>query len=226
MESADLIAAVRMKCGKLNNTKELGDTDITLQGTWILSKIADWITIRKIRSITSVANQRDYDVNENTVRVTKVFQWDVAADENTMVLGGYRVTEVQASEGYNFPSMRVIESMRRVRGLPRIRYEYDPINKTLKIDPMPNEAGNTYWYRSVEKADWTLANLPADYVDLLVLGTAWRALEVIALKRSGLGGVIRDGGMVTYPSTELKLFVDQYRDDFWDELKFKAKLHR
>ena len=154
-----------------------------------------------------------------------MFQWDEAEDKNTMILGGYRVSAVDASEGYNFPSMRIIDRMRRVRGLPRIKHEFDPINQKLKIDPMPTEDGNKYWYTSIERSDWTLENVPEDFEDLLVTGVAWKCLEIVALKRSNLGGVIRDGGFVTYPATELKLFVDQYRDDFHAELKLKSKLY-
>ncbi|TET09095.1 hypothetical protein E3J84_05515 [Candidatus Aerophobetes bacterium] len=91
---------------------------------------------------------------------------------------------------------------------------------------MPTEAGDKYWYTSVERSDWTLGNLPEGFEELLVLGTSWKCLEILALKRSSLGGVIRDGGFVTYPSTELKLFVDQYRDDFHAELKLKSKLSK
>jgi len=224
MTDAELIAAARLKCGKLTNDKELGDSDVLAEGAKILRKIAEWITIRVHRYITSEADVREYSTHANTIRVPKVFQWDEAEDKNTMVLGGYKVSEVDASEGYNFPSMKIIDRMRRVAGLPRIRHEFDPINKKLKIDPMPTETGNKYWYTSVERSDWTLANVPEDFEELLVTGTAWKCLEIVALKRSGLGGVIRDGGFVTYPSTELKLFVDQYRDDFHAELKLKSKL--
>lgn len=225
MTDAELIAAVRRKCGKLGNTKELEDTDITPEGAKILRKIAEWITIRVHRYITSEADVREYDTHANTIRVPKVFRWDEASDQNTLVLGGYKVSEVDASEAYNFPSMKIIERMRRVAGLPRIRHEFDPINKKLKIDPMPTEAGDKYWYTSVERADWTMANLPGEFEELLVLGTSWKCLEVVALKRSGLGGVIREGGFVTYPATELKRFSDQYRDDFHAELKLKSKLY-
>ncbi len=225
MTDAELATAVRRKCGKVSGDKEIDDTDIAAEGTKVLRKIAEWITIRVHRYITSEADTREYDTHANTIRVPKVFRWDEAESQNTMVLGGYKVSEVDASEGYNFPSMKIIERMRRVRALPRLKHEFDPINKKLKIDPMPVEAGNKYWYVSIERADWTMENVPGDFEELLVLGTSWKCLEILALKRSNLGGVIRDGGFVTYPSTELKLFVDQYRDDFHAELKLKAKLY-
>lgn len=225
MTDAELRTAVRRKCGLIVNTKELDDPDITAEGAKILRKIAEWITIRVHRYITSEADVREYDTHANTIRVPKVFQWDEAEDQNTMILGGYKVSAVDASEGYNFPSMKIIDRMRRIRGLPRIKHEFDPVNRKLKIDPMPTETGNKYWYTSVERSDWTMDDLPEDFEELLTLGTAWKCLEVIALKRSGLGGVIRDGGFVTYPSTELKRFSDQYRDDFHAELKLKSKLY-
>lgn len=225
MEEAELIAAARVKCGKLTNTKELGDTDITSEGAKILRKIAEWITIRVHRYITSEADVRDYDTHENTIRVPKVFRWDEAGNQNTMVLGSSIGGEEEAIENYVFPSMKIIDRMRRVGGLPRIKHEFDPVNKTLKIDPMPTETGKKYWYTSIERSDWTLAKLPGDFEDLLVTGTAWKCLEIVALKRSNLGGVIRDGGFVTYPASELKLYVDQYRDDFNAELKLKSKLY-
>lgn len=225
MTEAELISAVRTKCGKLTNTTELDDSDILSEGAKILRKIAEWITIRVHRYITSEADVRTYDTHANTIRVPKVFRWDEAEDQNTLVLGGYKVSTIDANEAYNFPSMAMIDRMRRVRGLPRIKHEFDPVNKELKIDPAPRQDGDKYWYTSIERSDWTLAKLPGDFEDLLVTGVAWKCLEIVALKRSNLGGVLRDGGFVTYPATELKLFVDQYRDDFHAELKLKSKLY-
>ena len=67
--------------------------------------------------------------------------------------------------------------------------------------------------------------MPSEFDDLLVTGVSWRALEVVALKRSKLGGIHRDGGYVTYPSTELKRFVDARKEEFFSDLKLKAKIY-
>jgi hypothetical protein len=146
-------------------------------------------------------------------------------DEDLMVLGGYKAEESEANEYYNFPSLWAIRMMRRIRGLPRIRFEFNPVEKKLKIDPYPENTGDKYWYISIEKSDWTLAKLPSDFEELLVTGTVWKCLEIIALKRSTLGGVLRAGGFVDYPASSLKQFIDSKKDAFFTELDVKSMLY-
>jgi len=225
MTSANLIIYVRGEVGKVTSgTGELDDADITNYSNWILKRIGDRVTIRQIRFITSVANQRSYAVPDAVLRVQKVYRWD-AVDEDLMILGGWKADEGEANEYYNFPSLWVMKMMRKMRGLPRIRCHFDPIERKLFIDPAPDEASKKYYYVSVDKTKWTLDALPEDFEELVVLGTAWKSLEQIALKRSNLGGQMREGGRVTYPSTELKLFVDDKKKEFYQQLDIKSMIY-
>lgn len=226
MTTIELIAAVRAECGKLPvaRTTELEDTDISRESVYILDKIADACPQKAIRSITSVANQREYSVDAATIRVSKVFPWD-AGDEELMVLGSIKVDQARANEYYNFPSLWVIEQSRRRRGLPRIRHRFDPVSRKLAIDPYPQTAGVKYWYVSIEKTDWTLVKLPTNFENLLVTGTTWKCLEIVALKRSELGGTLRQGGFIDYPSVSLRSFIDAKKKEFDIELEVKSKLY-
>ena len=227
MTNANLIIDVRSSCGKVTvEMDELDDAEIITKSNWILNRIGDSITIRALRSITSVANQREYDVPEAVKRVIKVFPWD-SADSDLMILGDPVVSgESGSNVYYNFPSMWAIRNMRRNRALPRIRHEFDPINRKLRIDPYPTEAGLKYWYQSADKTQWILEDLPTEMEELVVLGTTWKGLEQIALNRSTLGGVLREtGGRVTYPATELKLFVDSTKKEFKEMLRIKSMLY-
>lgn len=227
MNTNDLVKAVRAQLGKLpeDNLIDIHNDDIFRESNYILSEIGTFLPEKVLRFITSTEQVALYDVHENTMRVQKVYQWDTI-DEDLMRLGSISTDETGANEYYDFPSLWTIRQLRRLRSLPRIKHEWHPIGRQLKIKPTPSSTGLKYWYISIEKSEWTLENLPLDFEMLFITGTSWKCLEIVALRRSDLGGVIRDGGFVTYPSTELKKFVDSKRDSFYADLKVKAMLHR
>ena len=107
MTDADLIRAVRAECGKVENEIEIDDIDVIREGGFILSKIADRITEKAVRYITSEANEREYDVHVNTIRVQEVFKWD-GMDEEMMKLGSPTIEGTGANEYYDFPSLWTI----------------------------------------------------------------------------------------------------------------------
>jgi len=226
MESNDLISKVRIEIGKVTDTKQIADGDITKENGYILDIIAEHLPQKTLRYITSVADQRGYDVPTTVMRVKKVFPWG-ALEESTLDLStsGATGTAVVAfeHESYNFPSLWTIDLMRRRRGLPKIRHSFDPINHKLYIDPYPTAAGDKYWYMAIEKADWTLANVPTDFEYLVVIGTSWKTLEVLMLNRTQLGGITRLGDTIEYPADRLKPFIDSRKDEFFSTLDMKSK---
>jgi hypothetical protein len=224
MDASSLYAAVRAEVGKVANVIELADADILRESGYILTKIAERIPSKVLRYITSIINTREYDVYSATMRVQKVFLWDTM-DENIMVLGGYRICVDEPNEYVQFPSLWVIEMTRKARALPRIRHYFDPVRRKLAIDPYPEEAGQKYWYISVEKTDWTLAKCPADFESTLVTGVVWKCLEIILLKRSNLGGILREGGFVDFPAVSMRPFIEAKKTEFFDDLEIKTKLY-
>jgi len=233
MIEADLILAVRNNCGKLQeNTEELEDTDITSYSGRTLSKIAEYCPIVRLRYIESVdetvrdfADRGEYDVHANTNNVIKVFPWDSIEERYTdPAMSGTIIGVSKGDEYYNWPSLWRINAQRKQRGLSRFRWRYDRIRGKLIISPYPNNAGDKYWYFSIENDEWTLANLPTEFEDLHISGITWRALEQVAMARSRLGGVHRDGGFVVYPATEIHRIAQDYKDEFMQELKRRSKL--
>lgn len=226
MTGANLILGVRAECGKVaSGSGELDDDDINRQYPWILDLIADRITIKILRSFTTVANQRTYGVNSSTRRVVKVYP-PGTVDEQILDLGNNIVGGfAEGNEYYNFPSMWKIKMARKVHGMPKFKWQFDVIQRKIVIDPKPESAGRTYWYSSVEKSQWTLDNLPVEFEYLLTIGTAWKALEQIALRRSVLGGIQRAGGMVDYPSANLNVYIERKQKDFFTELNTKAEIY-
>lgn len=226
MDSADLIVQVRAECGKVASTDELADVDITNEADNIISIIAERLPQKVLRYITSTINVRQYSTHANTKRIQIVFPED-GVDVNILDLGNEIVSGLGLGidEDYNFPSLWTIKMMRKNRGLPRIDYHFDPINKTVDIDPMPRETGTKYYYFSIEKGDWTLVKAPTDFEQMIITGTAWKCLEIVALKRSKLGGVQRAGGFVDYPYAGLREYIDAKKEEFWQELNIKEKLH-
>lgn len=227
MTEADLLLAVRATTSSKSNMDELLDDDIKRHYDWILKRIGTKISIRNLRYITSVANQRDYSVPNEVLRVIRLFKWDSSYSNymTTNNLGGsHRPDSYNGNEYYNFPSMWVIKMMKKVRGLPRVSWEFNPIDRLLSIDPYPTEAGTKYYYVSAEKSKWTLSGLPEDMEELVVIGSTWKAVEQIAMARSSLGGVVREGGFVTYPATELWNLSKELKTDFYEELDTKAML--
>ena len=226
MTESDLISVVRAECGKVTNIEELEDTDIIKQSEFILTRIAEKVVDREVRYITSEKDVREYDVHDNTIRVQGVIPSDTQS-LNTMELGSGGSAEFNpdAGEYYNWPSLHVIRLQRRILGLAEINFEFNPVRRKLKIDPMPTQAGLKYYYWSVEKTYWTLANLPNDFEELMATGTAWKCLEIIILKRSNLGGIMRGGGFVDFPATRLQPFINAKRDDFFDGLEQKSMIY-
>ncbi len=230
MIEADLITKVRAKIGKIGTDKgEVDDEDIVAQYGWILIRIAEKITVRELRYITSVANQRGYIVPNTVLRIPYVYKWD-NVDESYLTVSDLGVSHRPSSgfvtnEYYHHPSMWTIKMMKKHRGLPRINFEFNPITRELRIDPHPTITGNRYYYNSVEKSKWVLNDIPEDFEGLLIVGCAWKSIEQVAMKRSNLGGIMREGGLVTYPATEIKLISEMYEKQFKTDLRIKALIY-
>lgn len=226
MESSELITAVRAEVGKVSNVKELDDTDITREGSYILKRIDERITDRVLRSFEGEEDVREYDPHANTVRVQMVIPSDTQ-DEDLMILGTHHKAETDpdSSEYYLFPSLYVIKQQRRYKGLPALKWEWNAIRRKIIIDPAPSSDGDNYWYISVERVNWTLDALPVDFEELLITGVSWKCLEIVLLRRSNLGGVLREGGFVDFPATRMKTWVDSKRDEFFRILRLKSMLY-
>jgi len=233
MEEIALTAAVYAKCGKLTSDEsELEDTDIARESGWILNIFKEKFPSVRLRYIESVdesardyEDRGEYDVNSLTRRVKQVFPWDAVEQAYTdPAMSGKVVGVTQGDEYYNWPSLWKINMQRKQEGLPRFRWHFDAIRRKLRIDPYPSSAGNKYWYFSVENTNWTIANMPAEFDDIFVIGTTWRIIDQIAMARSRLGGIQREGGFVTYPATELHNIAKDYKKEFYDELRLKTKI--
>lgn len=226
MEESDLYAAVRAGCGKIEGNEELEDIDILRESVFIMKRIDERITDRVLRYFEGEINVREYDPHANTVRVQKVYDSDTL-ESDTMVLGSHHREEFNpdTSEYYLFPSTYIIRMQRRIRGLPSLQWGWNAIRRKIIIDPMPSQTGDKYWYISVERTGWTLANIPEGFEELLVTGCVWKCLEIVLLKRSDLGGIQREGGFVDYPASAMKGFIDTKKDEFFDTLKLKSNLY-
>jgi len=227
MEEAALITAVRAACGKVSASEELEDTDITREGGWILKRIDEKITDKKLRSFTGVKDEREYSPHDNTVRVQRVYSSDTL-ESDAVVLGTHHKAEFDpdASEYYLFPSLYAIKLQRRLRGLAALKWEWNHIRRKIIIDPAPMVDGDTYYYKSVERVEWTLAKLPTGFEELLVIGVSWKCLEIVLLKRSDLGGIQRGGGFVDYPAGGfMKDFATDKKDEFFNMLRLKSQLY-
>ena len=230
MTEADLILAVRAGISSTVGMAEVDDVDIQRHYPWILSRIGEKITIRTLRYVTSVANQREYSIPDAVLRVVKVYKWD-SSYGNYLTFSDLGASHRKnssidgANEYYRFPSIWAIESMERIRGLSRTRHEFDPINRKLRIDPYPTEAGLKYYYTSADKTKWTLGALPEDMEEVVVMGVIWKCVEQLVMARSELGGVMREGGRVTYPASELWNIAKDMKTDFYDELDTKSMIY-
>jgi len=230
MTDEQLQVAVNAACGKIESVIELATDDIDREGAYILQRIDERITDRKLRSFVGVLNQREYSPHADTVRVIKVYPSDTQLD-NRLILGAASASGGNADlddsviDSYLWPSLNSIDRQRRVRGLPDLAWGWNHIRRKITIDPAPYQGGDNYWYMSIERANWTLADLPSDLEELIVLGTSWKCLEIVILKRSNLGGIHREGGFANYPAGTLGDWVVRKRDDFFDSLKLKAALY-
>jgi len=228
MTEANLILAVRAGIASTSGMAEVDDADIQRIYPWVLERIGEKITIRALRYITSVANEREYSVPSAVLRVVKVFKWDSSFGNYLTVtdMGAtHRPGTTEGSEYYHFPSTWTIDMMKKIRGLSRVRHEFDPINRKLRIDPYPENAGVKYYYISADKSKWTLDDLPQDFEELVVMGCNWKCVEQLAMKRSELGGVMREGGRVSYPASELWAIAKDMKEDFYDELDTKSMIY-
>lgn len=234
MTDAKLREAVNAECGKIQGETELALDDIDREGGFILQRIDERITDRQLRSFVGTINIREYSPHPDTVRVIKVYPSDSQLD-NRMELsnaspsagafgGGVDLGD-SVIDSYLWPSLNSIDRQRRVRGLPDLAWGWNHIRRKITIDPAPYQSGDNYWYMSIERANWTLANLPADLTELIVTGTTWKCLEIVLLQRSQLGGIHREGGFANYPAAALGDWVERKRTDFFDLLTLKAAIY-
>jgi len=229
MTTSELVAAVRAELGKLPTTNivDIHDDDIVRESGYILQRINAEIPKRVPRSVLAVANQREYSVENTTLRVQAIIPDGDLPDDDRMKLGNYIVNEGNAGEDYMFPSLWAIKMMRHKRGLQPIWFEFNPIEKKLKIDPVPStaDAGSKIWYVSVESAGWTLAATPAEFAELVITGTTWKCMHIVFLRRSTEGGILREGGRVDYPASALKAFADEFKTQFFEDLELKRRIY-
>jgi hypothetical protein len=229
METSELVAAVRAELGKLDSTNivDIDDADIIRESEYILQRINAEIPKRVPRSVLAVANQREYSVETTTLRIQAIIPDADLPEEDRIKLGSYIVNEGSAAEDYNFPSLWTIKMLRRKRGLRDIWFEFNPIERKLKIDPVPSDAdaGKKIWYISVESAGWTLASTPAEFNEIVTEGTAWKCMHITFLRRSGEGGILREGGRVDYPASALKTFADEFKKQFFEDLELKRRIY-
>ncbi len=232
MTDVELRKAVKAECGKIQSDTELASDDIDREGGYILQRIDERITDRKLRSFVGTIAIREYSPHADTVRVIKVYPSDTQLDDR-MVLGSASAS-AQSGGGdlddtildpYLWPSLNSIDRMRRVRGLKDLAWGWNHVRRKITIDPAPYQSGDNYWYMSIERANWTLANLPIDLTELIVTGTTWKCLEIVLLQRSQLGGIHREGGFANYPAATLGDWVERKRTDFFDTLTLKAAIY-
>jgi hypothetical protein len=226
MNIAALSVQVRAACGKVTNTTELEEADIVATSARIVSRIAEIGSSCSLRSFTSVANQREYSVNTATTRVKKVLQWATIQNDLSELGSIFVPTSLSPyGEYYTFPSLRTLDSSLQQYAATHIKFEFDPITRKISVDPYPQVGGDLYWYVSIEHGGWTAATVPADFENLLVLGTAWRCMEIIVAKRSGLGGIQRPGGMLDYPAPSMQSVIDSKKLEFEQELERMGKIY-
>jgi hypothetical protein len=238
MNATDLYAAVRAELGRLEsaNTVDILDSDILRESTWIISRIAERIPVKTLRSFTSQAYVREYPVADETLRVKEVIS-SGAFDEWKFTLGtvtlfnpgigsGLFVSNmVESDDLYEHPSMQVIRLQKLRKAWPKISFSFNPISRLLTLDPTPTVSGVTVWYNSVEKNQWSLDKVPSDFEELVVTGTTWKCLNIVFLRRSNSGGIMRSGGQVDYPSHYLQPYVTAKQKDFDEELVDKARIY-
>ncbi len=228
-----LIDAVRLELGKIpvENVVDILDADIIAENGRVLKLIADKITKKVLRSLTTIAYTDVYPVNDNTLRVAEVYPSNVLSATsdgfNDPAMTGIIVNtgSDDPENAYEFPSLATIDALRRRRGTQRLRFEYDPIARTVRIIPMPVVVNVPVWYLSVEKSSWTLATVPEDFQVMMLDGTVWRCLEVVMLRRSQEGGIQRSGGQIDYPADRMKPFIDGRKSEFEKALDGKAMLY-
>ncbi len=228
MTDAELRLAVNAECGKVASELELANADIDREGGYILQRIDERITDKRLRSFVGTINIREYSPHADTVRVTKVYPSDTQLD-NELILGSASVGDTNVGDTvidpYLWPSLNSIDRQRRVRGLPDLVWGWNHVRRKITIDPAPYQSGDNYWYMSVERANWTLGDLPVDLSELIVTGTTWKCLEIVIFFRSNLGGIHREGGFANYPAATLGDWVERKRTDFFDLLTLKAALY-
>jgi len=228
MTDDELRLAVNAECGKISSEIELASDDIDREGGYILQRIDERITDRQLRSFVGTINIREYSPHTDTVRVTKVYPSDTQLD-NRLILGsasaGVSNVDDTVVDPYFYPSLNSIDRQRRVRGLPNLVWGWNHVRRKITIDPAPYQSGDNYWYQSVERSNWTLANLPADLEELIVIGTTWKCLEIVILQRSNLGGIHREGGFANFPAAVFGDWIERKRTDFFDLLALKAALY-
>jgi len=233
METAALRIAIYAKCGKLeSDISELEDTDIDREAGWILNIFKERFPSVRLRYIESVdesareyEDRGEYDVNTLTRRVKQVFPWDAIEDAYTdPAMSGKIIGVTQGDEYYDWPSLWKINMQRKQAGLPRFKWHFDAIRRKLRIDPYPSSSGDKYWYFSVENAGWTITSIPSEFDNLFVTGVTWKIIDQIAMARSRLGGIQREGGFVIYPATEIHNIAKDFKKDFYDELRLKTKI--
>jgi len=234
MTPEELRLAVNSECGKIQSDTELDNDDIDREGGYMMVRIDEKITDKRLRSFVGVADQREYDPHADTVRVAKVYPSDTQLDDKLVLgshhsvgsgLGGALDLDDTVADPSVWPSLELIDNQRRVKGLPDLVWGWNHIRKKITIDPMPFQSGDNYWYMSIERSNWTLENLPSDLEELIVTGTVWKCLEIVLGQRSQLGGIHREGGFVNYPAGSLGDWVVRKKDEFFDLLKFKAAIY-
>jgi len=182
---------------------ELANTFVDQKIDDSVVEISKWVHAREARSLVSVESQQSYDLSAVTglvaiAQVTFPRETSSATGDTFVFPPEGNGVVFEARELYDNPSLWTIlkikdfqQDIRQGRD-----WTFDSQSKILKIMPEPS-AVRTYLYLAMKL--WTLATLPDNYREYVVLYASFKCLHALANKRENLAGVNRgDGRRVIY----------------------------
>jgi hypothetical protein len=178
------------------------DLGITIDSTWLEDTLIPWAVrgyskhagVEAETTITTVADQDEYDLPADCVLVVNVEWWPSGTD---LLIGDViapAIVDTTTAQGYGYtrPSEHLIDNINRAAVIDQLRGYWRQKNAdTLVLDPEPTAGGSsvTVTYiaehaRTGTGANREYATIPDHHLDVIVLLTKAEYLEALAERSS------------------------------------------
>lgn len=178
------------------------DMGTTLDSDWLegilipraVRLYSEWAGVETETTVTTVADQEEYDLPADCVLVTEVEWWPSSSDVLTGDLIAPAIVDTTQSQGYGYtrPSEFLIDNANRAAVTRQQRGFWRQKNTdTLVLDPEPTAGGLsvTVTYQAIHErtgteANRTYATIPDAHLDAIVLLTEAEYLAALASRAS------------------------------------------
>jgi hypothetical protein len=167
-----------------------------------IEKIQDMVPAWATSSITTIADQQDYKVDDTVIDVL-FCDWNGTARMSYLFGADFAILDVQTYDVETEKYKQIIDALIQESVEMSYHYEFREADRKLFLMPPPSAAGTKVYY--IGSIAWDITKMPVRFEKYLVwYGTA-EVLSISARKKRRLSAVSHDGGLMSWSQADPQL---------------------